>query len=225
MCGRFTQYYTWPEVHKAMDLIPTMRNLRPRYNIAPTTSVDVVRPTEQGREIVPMRWGLAPFFWKKPLRELPATFNARAETVAEKPMFRDAFRRRRCIVPASGFYEWTGDKKDRQPYYFTAADGAPVLALAGLWDRCIDVETQEPVRSCTFIVTEPSEWMSAYHDRMPVILEAAQIQPWLDGALGPEALKPPAQEALCCWPVSKRMNRTGAGDDDSGTVAVVGVGA
>ena len=108
MCGRFTQNYTWAEVHAFLNLFGAPRNLRPRYNIAPTTSVDVVRQGEHGRELVSMRWGLAPFFWKKNLKELPATFNARAETVAEKPMFRAAFQKRRCIIPASGFFEWTG---------------------------------------------------------------------------------------------------------------------
>ena len=85
MCARFTQHYTWAEIHAAFDLTDTRRNLRPRYNIAPTTEVDVVRAAEAGRELVSMRWGLVPFFWKKSLKELPATFNARAETVAEKP--------------------------------------------------------------------------------------------------------------------------------------------
>jgi len=141
MCGRFTQNYTWAQVHAFLSFLGVPRNLRPRYNIAPTTEIDVVRLSEQGRELIPMRWGLVPFFWKKSLRELPATFNARAETVAEKPMFRDAFKKRRCIIPASGFYEWTGGKGDRQPHLFTAADGSPVLALAGLWDSWRDPAT------------------------------------------------------------------------------------
>ncbi|MGK7870926.1 SOS response-associated peptidase [Falsiroseomonas sp. E2-1-a20] len=129
MCGRFTQRYTWAELHALLDLVGAPRNLRPRHNIAPTTSIDVMRAGEAGRELASMRWGLIPAWWKKSAKEVPSTFNARAETVAEKPMFRDAFKRRRCIIPASGFYEWTGEKKDRQPHLFTAADGAPVLAL------------------------------------------------------------------------------------------------
>src|SRR5512136_1995477 len=99
MCGRFTQAYTWEEVHAFLDLLGPARNLRPRYNIAPTTTIDVTRRTDGGRELVPMRWGLVPSWWKKPLNELPSTFNARAETVAEKPMFRSAFKGRRCIIP------------------------------------------------------------------------------------------------------------------------------
>ena len=109
MSGRFTQKYTWSEVHTFLSVFGTPKNLQPRYNIAPTTTVDVMRLDAEGRrELVSMRWGLVPFFWKKSLKKLPATFNARAETVHDRPMFRESFRRRRCIIPASGFYEWTG---------------------------------------------------------------------------------------------------------------------
>ena len=123
MCGRFTQRYTWSEVHAFLSVIGAAKNLRPRYNIAPTTTIDVVRLTEAGRELVSMRWGLVPAWWKKPLKDVPATFNARAESVAQKPMFRDAFRRRLCIIPASGFFEWTGEKGGKVPHLFTAKIG------------------------------------------------------------------------------------------------------
>jgi putative SOS response-associated peptidase YedK len=161
-----------------------------------------------------MRWGLIPTWWQKQAKEVPATFNARAETVAEKPMFRDAFKRRRCIIPASGFYEWTGGKKDRQPHLFTAADGGPVLAFAGLWDRWLDPAAAEEVLSCTMIVSGASAWMEAYHDRMPVLLSPESFTAWLDRTLGAEALGPAPAAALREWPVSKRMNATGVGDDD-----------
>ncbi len=98
MCGRFTQHYTWSEVHAFLSVFGTPRNLQPHYNIAPTDPVNVLRLGEQGRELMTMRWGLVPFFWKKPLKEVPATFNARVETVHEKPMFREAFKKRRCII-------------------------------------------------------------------------------------------------------------------------------
>src|SRR5579859_6050971 len=94
MCGRFTQHYTWREVHDFLSVFGTPRNLQPRYNIAPTTNVDVVRLDREGRrELVSMRWGLVPFFWKKALKDVPATFNARVETIADKPMFREALQR------------------------------------------------------------------------------------------------------------------------------------
>lgn len=153
MCGRFTQHYTWAEISAFSNLQGAPRNLRPRYNISPTTAVDVIRAGDAGRELVTMRWGLVPFFWKKSLKELPATFNARAETVAEKPMFREAFKRRRCIIPASGFFEWTGGKGDKQPHLFTAADGSPILAFAGLWERWCDPTARDEILSCTIIVS------------------------------------------------------------------------
>jgi hypothetical protein len=125
MCGRFTQCYSWAEVHSFLNvLLPSAApNLRPRYNIAPTTMIDVVVDRGKGRELIPMRWGLIPEWWKQEANKVGATFNARGEEVASKPMFRASFRKRRCIIPASGFYEWTGPKTDRQPHYFTRADG------------------------------------------------------------------------------------------------------
>jgi putative SOS response-associated peptidase YedK len=222
MCGRFTQHYTWAEVHAFLSVfgeLGTPRNLQPRYNIAPTTFIDTVTTRIRnreivGREMVPMRWGLIPTWWKKPRKDVPATFNARAETVAEKPMFRGAFKYRRCIIPASGFYEWTGGKGARQPHLFIAADGSPVLAFAGLWDRWIDPDNFDEVISATIIVSGASAWMTPYHDRMPVLLEARDFDAWLDGSLGPDALKPAAEEKLREHLVSPRLNRTGFGDDD-----------
>ena len=215
MCGRFTQNYTWQEVHAFLSLFGVPRNLRPRYNIAPTTQVDVVRLDAEGqRELVSMRWGLVPFFWKKPLKDVPATFNARAETVAEKPMFRDAFKRRRCIIPASGFYEWTGEKGAKQPHLFSAADGSPILAFAGLWDRWRNPDDGEEMLSCTIIVSGASAWMTPYHDRMPIVLTSTAIDAWLEGSMGAEGLTPAAESALREWPVTKRVNRAGQGDDD-----------
>lgn len=215
MCGRFTQHYTWAEVHAFLSVFGSPRNLQPRYNIAPTTTIDVIRLGKDGvRELVPMRWGLVPFFWKKSLKEVPATFNARAETVASKPMFRSAFKDRRCIIPASGFYEWTGEKGAKQPHLFTAADGAPVLAFAGLWDRWRDPASGEEILSCTIIVSGASKWMEVYHDRMPVLVAEKDFDAWLHGSLDADALKPAEEAALREWLVSPRLNRTGVGDDD-----------
>jgi putative SOS response-associated peptidase YedK len=144
MCGRFTQSYTWRELVELYRLTQPALNLRPRYNIAPTTAISVVRPTEGGLELVSMRWGLIPGWWKKTAKEVPSTFNAQAETVAQKPMFRSAFKRNRCIVPASGYYEWSAIEGGKQPYFISAADGG-VLSIAGLWDEWKDVETGEPI--------------------------------------------------------------------------------
>ena len=190
--------------------------MQPRYNIAPTTLIDMVRHDAEGRrELVRgVRWGLIPNWWKKPLKDLPAAFNARVETVSEKPMFRGAYRSRRCIVPASGFFEWTGKKGEKQPHMFVAADGSPILALAGLWERWRNPETGEDILSCTVIVTEPTTWMLPYHDRMPVLLQQAEIDRWLSGKMQANELHPISETGLREWPIDRRINRSGEGDDD-----------
>ena len=224
MCGRFTQNYTWEEVYAFLKVFAAPRNLRPHYNIAPTTIVDVIRLDREGRrKLVSMRWGLVPYFWKKSLKEVPATFNARAETIAEKPMFHDSFKRWRCIIPASGFFEWTDEADGKQPHLFTAADGSPILAFTGLWDRWIDPASKEEILSCTVIVSGASAWMTPYHDRMPVLLRAEDFEAWLNGSLGADALRPAAESALREWPVSRRVNRTGVGDDDPTIIERAGV--
>jgi putative SOS response-associated peptidase YedK len=163
MCGRFTQNLSWAEIHRLADLIGQPRNFAPRFNIAPTTPIEVIRAAAAGNELVPMYWGLVPSWWKKPLKELPATFNARAETVAERPMLRGAFKYRRCIIPASGFYEWTGAKRAKTPHYFTSRDGRP-LALAGLWDHWSGLDGGDDLPNATIIVGEASNWMRRFHD-------------------------------------------------------------
>jgi putative SOS response-associated peptidase YedK len=158
-----------------------------------------------------MRWGMIPRWWK-PLSEMPATFNARV--VAEKPMFRDAYKSRRCIVPVSGFYEWTGPKENKQSHIFTDAGGAPILALAGLWDRWKDHATGDEIESCTLIVTAATEWMTPYHDRMPAVLQQAEIDRWLRGEMSAEELHPAPEARFRERKVSKRMNNTRVDDDD-----------
>ncbi|WP_297296606.1 SOS response-associated peptidase [uncultured Methylovirgula sp.] len=216
MCGRFTQHYSWQEIHEFLSVVGAPHNLQPRYNIAPTTLIDMVRHDAEGRrELVRgVRWGLIPNWWKKPLKDLPAAFNARVETVSEKPMFRGAYRSRRCIVPASGFFEWTGKKGEKQPHMFVAADGSPILALAGLWERWRNPETGEDILSCTVIVTEPTTWMLPYHDRMPVLLQQAEIDRWLSGKMQANELHPISETGLREWPIDRRINRSGEGDDD-----------
>jgi putative SOS response-associated peptidase YedK len=214
MCGRFTQRYTWREIQDLYGLMGATRNLQPHYNIAPTDTVDVVKPVDRRtNHLVSMRWGLIPSWWKKTIRDVPATFNARAETVVDRPMFRDAFRSRRCIIPASGYYEWRKMPDGRQPYFFSAADGG-ALNIAGLWERWTNPETGEPVTSCTMIVTDANAFARPIHDRMPVLLEPADFGAWLGGAGGIELLRPAADNKLRMWPVSRRVNRTGSGDDD-----------
>lgn len=218
MCGRFTQHLSWEELHRLANLIGKPRNLEPRYNIAPTTRIEVIRPATGGNELVPMRWGLAPSWWKKPLSKLPATFNARAETVAEKPMFRSAFKSRRCIIPASGFYEWTGKAGAKTPHYFSAPDGRP-LAFAALWESWRDPESDEKMESATIIVGAANQWMQRFHDRMPIILDWDDIGAWMLGDNPSALLRPPPDDALQEWIVSPRVNRSGVSDDDESLIA------
>jgi putative SOS response-associated peptidase YedK len=225
MCGRFTYKLTWPEIVKLyrVSLDTPARNTQPRYNICPTTSIDTVIG-RAARTIVPMRWGIIPSWWSKPPTEMKlATFNARLETIREKPMFRRAFQRTRCLIPASGYYEWHDAPDGKQPYYFTRRDGAPIT-IAGLWDEWRDRQANETIRSCAMIVTDANEFVGELHDRMPVILEPEQFQAWLTGAAGLEILKPAGNDVLQCWPVSRHVNSSRASDDDATLIERVTVG-
>jgi putative SOS response-associated peptidase YedK len=224
MCGRFTQSYTWRELVELYQLTQPALNLRPRYNIAPTTTISVVRPTEGGLELVSMRWGLIPGWWKKTIKEVPSTFNARGETVAQKPIFRSAFKRTRCVVPASGYYEWRAAGGGKQPYFISAADGA-VLSIAGLWDQWKDPETAAEISSCTLIVTAANDFTRPIHDRMPVILDRSKNEAWLTGKAGAELLRPAPNDILRMWPISKRVNVSGRGDDDPSLIEAAEDGA
>jgi putative SOS response-associated peptidase YedK len=214
MCGRFTQLYSWPELVALYRLTMPPVNLQPSYNICPTDPVDVLLPQEGGGlDFVRMRWGLVPYWWSKPLKQVPATFNARSDTVATKPMFRDAFKRRRCVIPMSGFYEWRQMADGKQPFFISGAD-APVLSVAGLWDKWKNRETGETLRSCTMMVSEANPFMSEIHDRMPVFLGQETLDRWLDVKAGTEVLLPASAAHLTAWPVSRRVNSSKAHRDD-----------
>jgi putative SOS response-associated peptidase YedK len=215
---RFTYKLTWAEIVKLyrLTLDQPARNTQPRYNICPTTTIDTVVSSEGKRALVPMRWGLIPYWWNKPLKEMRlATFNARAETVATKPMFRDAFKSKRCLIPASGYYEWHDAPGGKQPYYFTRRDGQPIT-FAGLWSSWNDKEAGNKLLSCTMVITEPNKFVAEVHDRMPVIIEAKDFEQWEHGDPRDAAalMKPAAENVLLKWPVSKRVNSSRAPDDD-----------
>jgi putative SOS response-associated peptidase YedK len=214
MCGRFTQAYSWAELREWFDLTnPAAPNLRPGYNLSPTQQVGVIVPGAAGLEYRQMRWGLVPSWWRKPLKEVPSTFNARAEGIEAKPMFRAAFRQRRCIVPVSGFYEWTGPKADRQPHYITLQDGHP-MALAGLWEHWLNPEDGADMPSCTVIVTAANGFMSQLHDRMPVVIGRDDVDGWLTVG-GRQWLRPCPDGWLQQWPVAKAVNSSRYGDPAS----------
>ena len=203
MCGRFTQAYTWQEVYEFYNLSGAPRNLQPNYNVAPTQMVNVIVCEGGRRLLVDMRWGLIPMWWKKPLKDLPSTFNARLETAAEKPMFRSAFKRSRCVVPATGFYEWKRDGEAKQPFLIKTADGTP-MSFAGFWDRWRNPDTNEQVVSCTILTTESNSFMSEIHSRMPVILPPSRLGLWLAGAGEPQSA-PCNDNALAAHPVDKAV--------------------
>jgi putative SOS response-associated peptidase YedK len=217
MCGRATYKLTWEEIVALYRLTlgqPAV-NARARYNVCPTTTIDTIVGPDDKRELVRMRWGLIPSWWSKPLKEMKlATFNARAETVATKPMFRSAFRRSRCLIPVSGYYEWQDTPGDKQPWYFTARNGSPALTIAGLWDEWKDEASSETLKSCTMIITEPNKFVAEVHDRTPAMLDEKDHEPWLSGKAGLELLKPAAEDVLQKSPVSKRVNSSRAPDDD-----------
>ncbi|MBK6982201.1 MAG: SOS response-associated peptidase [Betaproteobacteria bacterium] len=160
--------------------VPVHDRIRKRFNIAPTQEAPVVRiDGAGGREVALLRWGLVPS-WSKDIAIGNRMINARSETVAEKPSFRNAYRSRRCVVPATGFFEWKGEPGRKQPYAITAED-QPLFALAGLWERWHDRASPEapPVETFTILTTEANETVAPVHDRMPVILPAERVQDWL----------------------------------------------
>ena len=216
MCGRFTYKLTWEEIVRLYQLTldQPAQNTRARYNVCPTTNIDMIVGRNGARTLVPMRWGLVPS-WSKPLKKLRlATFNARAESVAEKPFFRDVFRQNRCLIPVSGYYEWQDTLGGKQPYYFTARDGSLALTVADLWDEWHDKSSGETLKSCTMIIIEPNNFVTAIHDRMPALLAEKDFEPWLNGNAGLELFKPAPEDLLQSWPVSKGVNSSRASDDD-----------
>ena len=185
MCGRFTLTASGEELAEAFGLDEPPA-LAPRYNIAPTQPVAVVRvdPAGERRTWSLLRWGLLPRETAEPRRPL---INARAETAWVTPAFKDAFARRRCLVPASGFYEWSGAGKKRQPWYFRLATGGP-FAFAGLWEPPFDPVDPATV---TLLTTEPNDLARKVHDRMPVILPPDAYARWLDPGAGTHAVLRP----------------------------------
>src|SRR5271166_1462300 len=185
------------------------------YSREACLAVAISKDARSKRELVPMRWGLVPRWWGKSLKDVKmATFNARAETVETKPFFRDAFRRTRCLIPVSGYYEWQDTSQGKQPWYFTARDGSPVLTIAGLWDEWKNRETGERLKSCAMIITDPNQFVAQAHDRMPVLLKPAQFEHWLSVNMGVNELKPVENDYLQRWAVSKRINNSKADSND-----------
>jgi len=219
MCGRFT-LRTPTNLLVQQFLLDSAPALPPRYNIAPTQQIAAVRKTSDDpqRHLVLLHWGLIPS-WADDAKIGSRMINARGETVAEKPAFRAAFKRRRCLVPADGYYEWkkpaggkgksnSGGKK--QPYYITMADDRP-FAFAGLWEYWEGASAEGPIESCTIITTDANQRTAEIHDRMPVILHEDDYELWLDPELQEKKpllplLKPYASDEMQATPVSTHVN-------------------
>jgi len=214
MCGRYT-ITSPPDAVRAAFGYAGRPNFPARFNIAPTQPVPIVRLEDGARRFALVRWGLVPS-WAKDPSDLPLLINARAETVLTKPSFRNAIRRRRCLFPADGFYEWqktVGGPK--QPWYIRARRGG-VLAFAGIWEHWQGADGSE-IETAAIITTDANATLMPIHHRMPVILDAADFDTWLDadGVSAAEAvalLRPVPDDLLEAWPVSTRVNRV-ANDD------------
>lgn len=211
MCGRFG--FTMPKA-QAVETFALIEcaEYEPRRNIAPTTGIPGITQAAQGRSLALYHWGLLPF-WAKDKKMAAKMINARSETAAEKPAFRAAFKKHRCLIPATCFYEWHKvDAKTKQPFAIGMADGHP-FAMAGLWEVWDDPATQSPLYSATILTTTPNELLAPIHDRMPVILPRETWNFWLDVAAPPKDLQallvPFPAKAMAAKPVSTGVNKPG----------------
>jgi putative SOS response-associated peptidase YedK len=213
MCGRYTLTVSLPELVDVFDVPPPAFHYGPRYNIAPTQDAPVVAQDSRGRRMGLLRWGLVPS-WAQDLGIGSRLINARSETVAQKPAFRQAFRGRRCLIPADGFYEWkeeegaTDGKASKRPYWIHRGAGE-LFAFAGLWERWAPPEG-DPLHTFTILTTQAAEAIRGIHPRMPLILHPSSWRPWLHPETGPEELqgllKPHVPEDLRAHPVSAIVN-------------------
>ncbi len=208
MCGRFTLRTPESEIAALFDVEESV-DLPLRFNIAPTQAVAVVRCRDDSsaRELAMLHWGLIPA-WAKDAKIGNRMINARSETAAVKPSFRSAFRRRRCLIPADGFYEWQKTPDGKQPFYIRMQDERP-FGFAGLWERWD--RGDEPIESCTILTTEASERLRPLHDRMPVIVSPEDYARWLDPRLEQAEdlmplLRPYTDDSLVALPVSRVVN-------------------
>ena len=210
MCGRFTLTDPSPRRLTArFDLDGTFEiDERPRFNIAPTDPVIAIRRTEEAKmQAGRLRWGLLPGFWAEGKGKRPL-INARAESVGSQPAFRKSFERRRCLIPADGFYEWRTDQNGKRPIWFSPPDGE-LFAFAGIWAR-LEPKDADPITSCALLTCAPNATVGAVHDRMPVVLSRAAEEAWVDPAAELEDLRsvlvPAPDDALEAREVGDAVN-------------------
>ena len=207
MCGRFAQYSSLPELQKTFEIQTVTCTVTPSYNIAPLDRVLVVI-RHVGNRLGTFHWGLVPF-WAKDTSGAARLINARAETLENKPSFRYAFRKRRCLILADGFYEWKTEGRQKQPWYFTMISGGP-FAFAGLWETWKGA-AESDYHSCTIITVDASESVREIHHRMPVILKPEVLDAWLnpdnqDPKKLNEIIRDGHVKEMKRFPVSKRVN-------------------
>lgn len=213
MCGRFALKAPRSELVGRFAL-DDCADLKPRFNIPPGTEIAAIRLSPEGRRVLHLlRWGLVPNWATDPSIGNKLN-NARSETVAAKPSFRDAFRRRRCLIPADGFYEWQTKGKLKQPYYISLASGEP-MAMAGLWESW-RAPSGEILRTCCVLTTGPNATMLPIHERMPVIIAPADWASWLSAPVeaATAMLRPFDTETMQAWPVDRRVSKAGIDDAD-----------
>ena len=211
MCGRFVQNFTLETIKKVFNIGNTPTDTASNFNVAPTQEILAILKQDNENRMERLHWGLVPF-WAKDVSIGSRMINARAETVASKPSFRNAFKKRRCLIPADGFYEWKGEKGDKQPYYIFTPFGEP-FAFAGLWETWTDKESDEEsvYKSCTIITTVASESIREIHNRMPAILDPKYHGKWLDAEIqDPKELEIILQDGIILdmisYPVSTLVN-------------------
>jgi putative SOS response-associated peptidase YedK len=224
MCGRYV-ITSSPEAIRALFRYPEQPNFPPRYNVAPTQPVPIVRISERARGFALVRWGLIPA-WVKDPREFSLLINARGETIGEKPAFRNAMQRRRCLFPADGFYEWKADRGAKRPYFIRPRSGGPI-AFAGLWETWMGPNGEEVDTAC-IVTTRANDVLAPIHDRMPVVVAPEAFDLWLDSAkvdaATAAALIAPAPEDLFeAVEVSTAVNRTA--NDSADLIEPVGARA
>ncbi len=204
MCGRFA-FYSPGEATAALFGVEAAPAVEQRYNIAPTQYIAAIRRgDEENNEMAMLRWGLVPS-WAKDPSIGNRMINARAETLAEKPSFRTAYRKRRCLILADGFYEWHTENDVKIPYYISLASGNP-FAFAGLWEHWQSKETDEKLQTTTIVTTAANDFLSQLHHRMPIVLESESANRWLDGDMGLLDELTANAPALQAWPVDRVMN-------------------
>jgi putative SOS response-associated peptidase YedK len=208
MCGRYRRTTSEDEIARRYGIpIPPQLDLPISYNITPDRNILAIRRNPETDEcsLTALRWGLIPY-WAKDEKMVYRTINARVETVDTAPTYRAAFRKRRCLIPADGFYEWKRGEKTRQPYSIQRKDGT-LFCFAGLWEGWKKSGTEDWLHTCAIVTCEANELMRQIHTRMPVILPEEHFQGWLSGAMGKEILTPYPSDLMSAYPINTRVNK------------------